>query len=191
MKTLALFDFDKTLYNKDSLLEFTKFSRGHLSFYLGILVLSPYLLGLKLNILHNEKVKQKFISYFFKGLTFDKFITLGHEFATSKIPKDLNKKHFTAFKNHIESKHHVYIVTASAPEWIKPWSSSHNVKVIGTKIEFSSGKLTGSFASPNCYGMEKINRIKELINLSDFDSIFVYGSGKGDCEMLKLATSKQ
>lgn len=189
MKTLALFDFDNTLYDKDSLLEFTKFSRGHLSFYLGILLLSPYLLGLKLHLFDNEKVKQKFISYFFRGLSYDKFITLGHEFATTKIHRNLNKSNFAAFKSHVEFKHQVYIVSASAPEWIEPWSSSYNVKVIGTKIRFSSGRLTGGFASPNCYGIEKTNRIKELINLSEFDSIFVYGSGKGDYEMLKLANA--
>ena len=65
MKTLALFDFDGTLYSKDSLIEFTKSTKGNLRFYQGILWLSPFLIGLKLGILNNEKVKIKFLKDFF------------------------------------------------------------------------------------------------------------------------------
>ena len=188
MKTIALFDFDNTLYNKDSLLEFTKFSKGGFSFYRGILMLSPYLLGFKLRLLNNESVKLKFIQYFFKSLSYDKFVALGHDFALNKIEKDINKKLFETFNKHIQSNHQVYIITASIAEWIEPWSNIHNVKVIGTKLEVNSGKLTGRFDSKNCYGIEKVKRIKELVNINEFDTILVYGYGKGDREMLNLST---
>ena len=51
MKTLALFDFDGTLYTKDSLIEFTKSAKGNVKFYQGMLMLSPFLIGLKIGIL--------------------------------------------------------------------------------------------------------------------------------------------
>lgn len=187
MKTLALFDFDGTLYKKDSLLEFTKFAKRNFAFYKGIFLLSPYLVGYKLGFLNNEKVKIKFITYFFKDLEIEKFKSLGIAFSLQKIQQDVNTNTFNIFKNHIESNHQVLIVTASFPEWIEPWSNQYKVKVIGTKAEVINNKITGKFSSKNCFGEEKVNRIKELINLNEYDQIFVYGSGKGDEQMLTLA----
>lgn len=186
-KTVALFDFDGTLYKKDSLIEITKFSKGKIKFYIGIIALLPYLIGLKLKIIPNEKAKQKFIGYFFKNMELDKFNSICSEFAMQKIEPDLDTKIFAKFENHINSNHLVYIVTASIPEWIEPWSNRFGVTVIGTKIEVLNNRLTGRFSSKNCFGIEKANRIKELINLHEFDAIYVYGSGKGDLEMLKLS----
>jgi hypothetical protein len=41
MKTLALFDFDGTLYKKNSLIAFTKFLKGMMLFYQKMLLLFP------------------------------------------------------------------------------------------------------------------------------------------------------
>jgi len=189
MKTLALFDFDGTLYKKDSLIEFTKFSKGKLSFYTGILLLSPHLFGLKMGILSNEKVKIRYISHFFRNMEFSHFKKLSNDFALYQIDKNLSNKIFWDFQDHINNNHTVYIVTASIEEWIQPWAAKHNVEVIGTKIENLNDKVSGNFSSKNCFGIEKVNRIKEIINLDKFDEIYVYGSGKGDLEMLELAKS--
>lgn len=187
MKTLALFDFDGTLYKKDSLLELTRFSKGNLAFWKGILILSPSLIALRLGVANNEEVKKKFISYFFKGMSDEKFSALCMDFALQKIEENLHPIVFQKFKNHLKANDTVYIVTASFPDWIAPWSCKFNVEVIGTLKEVQNQKLTGSFASKNCYGLEKVNRIKDIINLNDFDAIKVYGSGKGDREMLQLS----
>ncbi len=186
-KTLALFDFDGTLYKKDSLLEFTKYYKGHYSFYLGMLTISPFLIAMKLGILSNEKTKQKYLTHFFKNEDYLVFKKKAELFAQTKIEKNLNLKIHSNFINHINSNHDVYIVTASFWEWIEPWSKKHNTKVIGTKLEIINNKITGKFHSKNCYGNEKVNRINEVTNLSSFDNIYVYGSGKGDKVMLKLA----
>jgi phosphatidylglycerophosphatase C len=187
MKTLALFDFDGTLYRKDSLIEFTRFAVGKTVFYKGMMAILPHLIGLKLNLLTNEKVKIRFLTYFFKGMEVGKFELLAKDFASLKIANDLNPKIFKAFIRHIESRHEVYIVSASAEEWITPWSNQYGITVIGTKLEAKGGILTGKLTSKNCYGIEKVNRIGEMLNITAFDVIAVYGSGKGDCEMLRLA----
>ena len=48
MKTLALFDFDGTLYSKDSLIEFTKLAKGSVKFYQGILLLNKKIIILNI-----------------------------------------------------------------------------------------------------------------------------------------------
>ena len=190
MKTLALFDFDGTLYKKDSLIEFTRFVKSNRIFYSGMLWLLPSLIGLKLRLIHNEKVKVKFLTYFFKDMELEEFIAAANEFALQKIAPDLNQKIFTSFLGHLKAGHTVYIVSASLPEWIAPWSAQHGVEVIGTKMELKENRLTGKLASVNCYGPEKTNRIKKILDLEQFDVIKVYGSGKGDVEMQQLARTK-
>lgn len=187
MKTLALFDFDGTLYKKDSLIEFTKSAKGNPCFYKGIVMLSPFLLGLKLGMLDNEKVKIKFLTHFFKNTPVEEFKAITQQFAMTKIEKDLNKKTFAHFLKHIESKHTVCIVSASCADWIKPWSDQYNVKCIGTELEIIDQKIPGNLATKNCYGAEKVNRIKAVFNIEDYDIIKVYGNGKGDFEMLQLS----
>jgi HAD superfamily phosphoserine phosphatase-like hydrolase len=187
MKTLALFDFDGTLYKKDSLIEFTKFAKGNFAFYIGIIKLIPNLIGLKLGLLANEKVKIKYFTFFFKNLDIDIFKKISSDYALEKIHKDLDPEIFSKLQHHIESKDTVYIVTATFPELIACWSSQYKLKVIGTKLEVKNNTITGQFASKNCYGIEKVNRINQAINLHEFDFIHVYGSGKGDKEMLQLS----
>lgn len=187
MANLALFDFDHTLYAKDSLLEFTK-QYSKKNFYTGLAVLSPWLVGLKIGLLNNERVKVKFFTHFFAGEDYTEFIKNGQSFSSTQIQESINSSIFQNFQKHIADGDQVVIVTASAAEWIKPWSMSFGVTVIGTKLQVKNNKLTGKFDSPNCYGIEKTNRIKGLLDVSEFEKITVYGSGKGDAEMLKLQT---
>ncbi|HOZ73744.1 MAG TPA: HAD-IB family hydrolase [Flavobacterium sp.] len=187
MRTLALFDFDGTLYKKDSLIEFTRFAKGNVPFYKKMLLLFPDLIGLKLRLLPNEKVKVKFLTTFFKGMAIETFESAAKDFALNEIEKNLNPKIFDAFLKHLESGHEVYIVSASASQWIAPWSEQYKAGVIGTQLQIESGRLTGKLASKNCYGIEKVNRIKAILRLEEYQSICVYGSGKGDREMLGLA----
>lgn len=190
MKTLALFDFDGTLYTKDSLIEFTKSAKGSVKFYQGILMLSPFLIGLKLGILNNEKVKIKFLKHFFKNTMVKEFKAKAQDFAIKKVAPDLNKKIFQDFLEHIQLNHTVCIVSASCADWIHPWSNPYLVSVIGSELEIINQKITGNLATKNCYGIEKVNRIKAVYKLEEFDVIQVYGSGKGDFEMLQLSKSQ-
>ena len=186
MKTIAFFDFDGTLYKKDSLIEFTKYSKGKINFYFGILKLAPYLIKMKLNLISNEKAKQKFIEYFYKDSDYANFKKKAREYALTKINLDLDSKMYSEFKRHLKNKNDIYIVTASMPEWIEPWSNQFNVKVIGTNLEIIDNKITGNFISKNCFGIEKVNRIKAMLDLVNYQSIEVYGSGNGDVEMFNL-----
>ncbi len=187
MKTLALFDFDGTLYRKDSLFEFTKFAKGKVAFYLGMLSLLPSLIIFKLKIITNETAKTKFINHFYKDMSQDEFTLLAKDFALHMISQDLNSQIFNSFCNHLQANHQVCIVSASCKDWIQPWSDQHSAKFIGTELEIQHGKITGNFSTKNCYGPEKVNRIKEQFDLSEFDRIIVYGRGKGDREMLQLS----
>lgn len=186
MKTLVLVDFDKTLYKKDSLIEFTKFYKGYFNLCIGFLLLFPSLLKWKIGIISNEKAKQKFISYFFKEEDYNMFLEKGKQFSNENISKNLNQTIWKTIKNQQQNNAEIYIVTASFQEWIINWSEKNKIQLITTELEIINNKISGNFKTKNCYGNEKVNRIKEKINLEKYDKVIVFGNGKGDYEMLQL-----
>ena len=73
---------------------------------------------------------------------------------------------------HQEQGHKVVVVSASMECWLKKWCEKYSIDLIATRLEIQDGKLTGKFATKNCYGPEKANRIKEVYDLSQFDYIY-------------------
>ncbi|MEW6528158.1 MAG: haloacid dehalogenase-like hydrolase [Spirochaetota bacterium] len=58
------------------------------------------------------------------------------------------------------------------------------------RLEVKYGLLTGKFFGKNCYGPQKVKRIKEIYNLYDYQKIYAYGDSKGDKEMLAIADER-
>ncbi|WP_298392517.1 HAD family hydrolase [Flavobacterium sp.] len=187
MKILVLVDFDKTLYKKDSLIEFTRFYKGNFQLAIGFFALAPTLIKWKLGKISNETAKQKFLTYFFKNEPYQLFLEKGKQFAQENIPKNLNKNIWKNIQNLQEKNADIYIVTASFSEWIQGWTEENNIQIIATELEIIDNQISGNFKSKNCYGIEKVNRIKEKITLDNYEKIIVFGNGKGDFEMLQLS----
>jgi HAD superfamily phosphoserine phosphatase-like hydrolase len=140
-----------------------------------------------LKIISNQTAKRIFIKYFFKDTPREDFTSLARNFALQKISSNLNQQIFNFFSEHLKANHTVCIVSASCADWIQPWCNQYGAKFIGTELEINNGKITGNFTTKNCYGPEKVNRIQTYFDLADFEQIRVYGSGKGDREMLMLS----
>jgi len=64
------------------------------------------------------------------------------------------------------------------------------MEIISTRLETKDGLLTGNFATPNCYGPEKVRRIREVVDLSAYQTVYAYGDSRGDREMLEIAHEK-
>ena len=184
---IAFFDFDGTITTQDSLPDFIKFAIGKPKYYLGLCLLSPILLAYVLKLLPNHSAKEKMISYFFKGWPEKNFQTVADEYAAHQIDKIVRPKALEKLHWHQEQGHKVVIVSASMKSWLKKWCDTQNVELISTQLEIKQGKLTGKFATKNCHGKEKVNRIKEQYSLQDYSYIYAYGDSSGDKDMLKLA----
>ena len=66
----------------------------------------------------------------------------------------------------------------------------NDIALIATELEVINNKITGNLVSNNCYGPEKVKRILESYNLSNYTCIYAYGNSRGDYEMLEIATEK-
>ncbi len=185
--TLSLFDFDGTITTDDSLIKFIRFAVGDAKFIWGMILLSPMLAAYKLKLIPNYKAKQYMLSYFFKGMSEEKFMQVANEYSLKHINTILRPKAMEKIAWHKEQGHKIVIVSASIECWLKPWCDKHNLDLIATKLEIEDGIITGKFLSKNCYGIEKANRVNEVYNLGNYDHIYAYGDSHGDKELLALA----
>lgn len=184
MKKIVAFDFDGTLTTKDTLIEFIRYARGNGAFLLGFLLFSPLLVLMKLGFYPNWKTKQKVFAHFFKDTTIEDFDAVCQTFAASSKHL-LRPKGIEAIDKALNEGSEVLIISASIDNWVQPFFSE--VKVLGTQIEVVDGKLTGRFLSKNCYGQEKVNRLKALYpNRQDYHLI-AFGDSRGDKELLAYA----
>lgn len=184
---LALLDFDGTITIDDSLIKFIRFVVGDAKFIWGMALLSPMLTAYKLKLIPNYKAKQYMLSYFFKGMSEEKFIQVANEYSLKHIKTILRLKAMEKMAWHKEQGHKIVIVSASIECWLKPWCDENNLDLIATKLEIQNSIVTGKFLTKNCYGEEKANRVQEQYNLSDYDHIYAYGDSRGDKELLELA----
>lgn len=187
---LALFDFDGTLTTKDSLGEFIKFAVGDIKFYLGLMKFLPTFLKWQLGIIKNYEAKEKLFKLFFEDMSEEEFQNFAHEFSTKHLHKIQRQDAYEMFLKHIKAGDRVLIVSASMKSWLEPWCKNHEVELLSTELDFKDGKVSGNFATKNCHGQEKVDRIKTHLNLDDYEIIHAYGDSSGDIEMLELADVK-
>ena len=184
MKKIYAFDFDGTLTTKDTLLEFIRFAKGTLTFGLGFMRYTHLLVLMKLGLYPNWKAKQKVFAHFFKDTTLEDFDAICQEFTASSRHL-LRPKGIEAINQALNEGSEVLIVSASIDNWVQPFFPQ--VKVLGTQIEVKDGKLTGRFLTKNCYGEEKVNRLKAIYpNRQDYH-LTAFGDSNGDKELLAWA----
>lgn len=128
----------------------------------------------------------------------------------------LRKEGLRTIQRALDNGDYVVVLSASIDRWVRPILSQYftplkpnQFSVVGTQIEVVDGRLTGRFATSNCYGPEKVRRLKEYINEKvspaagrfggtgwqeslpyggDLEgAIIAYGDSRGDKELLAYA----
>jgi HAD superfamily hydrolase (TIGR01490 family) len=189
-KGIAFFDFDGTITTKDTLLEFIKYSKGSLAFYLGFLINSPYLVAFKLKIISNQKAKEKVLKYFFRNTPLKTFDKLCEDFARDVIPKLIRPKAMEEIRRLKEEGITVVIVSASPENWVSIWAKEQSLPTIATLLDTDNDLITGTICGINCHGEEKVKRIMKQFKIEEYDDVYAYGDSSGDKQMLELATLK-
>jgi phosphatidylglycerophosphatase C len=184
---LALYDFDGTITTKDTLADFIQCAVGKKLYYMGLFIMSPMLAAYTLKIIPNNIAKERFMTHFFKGWDEIHFKQIAEQYSLKQINKITRPKAMDKIRWHQEQGHKVVVVSASPENWIKGWCEKNKVDLIATRLEIQDGKLTGKFATKNCYGMEKVKRIEDAYDLGQYDYIYAYGDSRGDREMLNIA----
>lgn len=186
-QTLALFDFDGTLTNKDSAVAFLKFIDPK-NFNRKVMSAGHVFIGYYLKLLSDSKAKVVVLRKFLKGKTTTEIAERAKVFGADIAPKIIRPDALAALEKHKANGDRVIVVSASCELWLKSWCDAQNIELIGTLMEVENGVITGNLQGKNCRGPEKVNRIKAHLNLDDYGEIHAYGDTSGDKEMLDIAT---
>lgn len=191
---LVLFDFDKTIVNRDTGAAYMKFMlcRNPLRLFLCCLALPvcvPFLL-------HS---KTKYIGFSILlwlatfGMSLRKVIRLRKAF----IRRYLNEPSTIIFKDALQhlqlltSNNHKVVVVSGASDWM--------VKAIFThaslpKVDFVCSHemcfFGGMISKFHCYASNKVKRVRELYNLEIYDSIIGYSDSSVDIPILALCNRR-
>ncbi len=186
-KSIIVFcDFDGTITTKDSFAEFIKFYKSPTLFYFGLILCSPFLLLFKLRVLSNQAAKELLTRFYFKGDHITDFSEKANTFSLTKIDDILIPKAIQQLQEYKKAGGKVVIVSASFALYLKAWCSKNDFELIATELEVKDEKITGNFFGENCYGEEKLKRIRLSYDLSNYE-VHAYGDTKGDLPMLSIA----
>jgi len=169
---MNVYDFDKTIYDGDSSIDFYVFNLKESS---QIILYAPYQLiaGLlyKLHLIDKTRMKQAFYSYFSMIPDMDKRLEKFWKAQSAKI------------KPFYQTTHQVtdVIISASPEFMLEPICKKLNVRLIASSVDKKNGKYTGK----NCFGEEKVKRFRLKYPHAPIDTF--YSDSLSDEPLAKLA----
>jgi len=188
VKKIAFFDFDGTITGKDTLLEVIKYQKGRARFYMGFLLNSPVLIGLKLKLVSNQAAKECMLKYFFRGMDIKSFQQGCDNFVDDVLPAIIRPAAIDEINKLKAEGFEIVVVSASPSNWIKKWTNANGLGLIATRLQTTDSLLTGYIEGINNNGDEKAVRIKTAYDLAKYSEIYCYGDSNGDKAMLALGT---
>ena len=184
---LALFDMDGTLTRRDTLSDLLFRQFGVVRCLAAGVRLAPSLLGVPVGAVHRDRAKVDLLRYFFGGMSDEAFKALGRDYALNHLDALLRPLARERLDWHRQAGHRVVVISASACDWLQPWTDALGIELLATRMERRNGRLTGDLAGPNCRGAEKVERLRALLDPAAYHPVYAYGDTAGDTEMLALA----
>lgn len=187
--TAAAFDFDHTMTDRDSLLAFLFYSTSIWKTCYHLAVLGPSFISFLSDRLSRQNMKEKILTRFLGGLSFEEVQILGQKFANSHLDHYLKPKALQRLHWHQAQGHRCVLVSAGLEFYLAPWAERHGFEaVIASQLELTpAGKITGRLAGLNCWGPEKKRRLLAYLGPKKNYGLYVYGDSRGDQELLELS----
>ena len=169
---MNIYDFDGTIYNGDSSVDFFLYAVKHkptVLRYLPKQIVGFVLYAIKK--IDKTKLKEYFFS-FLRGIDAEALSVAFWEQNKNKV-----------FDWYIKQQAEDDIIISASPEFLlKPICNQLKIcYLIASKVEPTTGKFTGK----NCRGAEKVNRLREELNVSRIDNF--YSDSVSDLHLAQLA----
>lgn len=187
-ETVAVFDLDGTLTRRDTTVAFCLSAVPRARLWTGILRSSPRLAAHRLGLEPNWMAKEALLTAFFAGAAEGELREHATGWAVDVLPRLVRRAGLERLRWHQREGHRVVIASASLELFVAPWARSVGVDdALGTRLEVRDGVLTGRIAGRNCYGPEKLTRVRALVGVMDGVELYAYGDSRGDRELLAAA----
>ena len=188
---MAVFDFDGTLTRRDTLLPYLVTGLGWVGFAALMLRCAPWLMGYALRLLPNRVAKARLLRGAFAARS-----EASLEGWTSRwlvgLPALLRPQAMAQLAAHQRAGHCCVLVSASPDVYLQRAARQLGFDaLVCTEMAVTSGVFTGDMRTPNCYGEEKVARLKHWMAEQQLQrecmTLYAYGDTKGDKPMLRMA----
>jgi HAD superfamily hydrolase (TIGR01490 family) len=186
--TIAAFDVDGTITRRDSTAAFCLARVPPWRLLPGLALGAPRLLGLRLGLVPRQRAKETVLTAFFRGVEEEELRRRAAAWSVRELPRLVRPSALERIRWHQSQGHRVLLVSASLDVVLEPWARTLGIEdVLATRLEVRDGRLTGRIEGRNCYGEEKVRRLRALLgDLTDVE-LYAYGDSRGDREMLDVA----
>lgn len=188
---IALFDFCDTVVSKQTADDFVFFA---LEDIYGKISIKKYIARFALksiNLCHRlgifEKVCPKFILlHLLKGCARSDILISANKYAEILRANYLIRPVYEELVLLSKRDYRIIIVSAGYSAYIDFFFKDLNVEVLANEFCYENDIFRGSIEKNDCIGVEKLNRIYEVVKSFDFDSSFAYSDSDSDIPMLKM-----
>jgi phosphatidylglycerophosphatase C len=91
-------------------------------------------------------------------------------------------------REHRARGHEVVLVSASPSLYLEKWAKTAGFDaVLATRLAFERGTFAGRLDGENCWGPQKVVRLRGWWGNQPPKQLFAYGDSRGDKEMAELA----
>jgi phosphatidylglycerophosphatase C len=187
---LALIDFDGTITTKGVYPEFLRFAVSRRRKLTAGVLVSPLIVGYKCGLISEPAIRLVLSRASFQGSDPARVRALGEQFVRDVMPGLIRPIALERIAWHKDRGDRVVVVSASLDAYLIPWCRGLALDLICTELEESAGCLTGRYVRGDCYGIEKVRRIRERLPLAEYGTIYAYGDTEDDRPMLDMADRK-
>jgi phosphatidylglycerophosphatase C len=185
---VAVFDFDGTIIRGDSTTAFCWAVVPPARLASALATRSALLTGYAAGVVSRTRMKESLLTAFFRGADAEPFRRRAEAWALRDLPRRVRPAALERVRWHQACGHRVVLASASLELLLAPWAATVGVTgVLATRLEVRGGRVTGRLDGPNCYGEEKVVRLRELLGDLDRFELYAYGDSRGDRELLAVA----
>lgn len=189
--TIAAFDFDGTITKKESLQYFLRYVLGDVGFASGVIKAVPALIRGRRSMIARQRAKERLLEKTIRGIHYDTLAYFAQQFVIHELPKIIRPEVMDRVNYHKALGHTLILVSASPSIYLKPWAAIHGFQVVlCSELEVVDNLYTGKLSTTNCWGPEKVHRLRQWWGKKQPDYMYAYGDSNGDIDMLSIANEQ-
>jgi phosphatidylglycerophosphatase C len=188
VRTVAAFDFDGTLTQRDTLVPFLMRVRGRTPVLRALATHGPSLARAALSAEARRHAKEALLIDLVGGWWVDELGPVVAEYAEHVVATQLRPDRLARLRWHQQQGHDVVVVSASPELYVAPAGALLGcTAVLATKLEVDRrGRLTGRIFRDNVRGPVKERLLRDWLGAAPAH-LWAYGDSDGDADMLAMA----
>ncbi|MBV8626642.1 MAG: HAD-IB family hydrolase, partial [Paraburkholderia sp.] len=148
----------------------------------------PWLIGVPLGWSPRGPTKARFLYAAMGPVRRDALEAAARRFVERRLGTLLRPEMLARLAEHQALGHEVVLVSASPSIYLRMWAQTVGIDtVLSSELQWRDGLYTGHLAGENCWGPEKVARLRAWWGARAPATLYAYGDSRGDREMASLA----